>query len=152
MAARGSKFWQENWERHIDMLEDYVESALYKTVWVGPAGISWSITAINFRLSVCFILFWVFGETWLFASQRWNSLSFCGGLSNINWNILISCAAIVGTIVACGWLLSAGSNLSGEFVKSNGLSGGELKPGGRPRIFGRARTEGMWVKRQAPWS
>jgi hypothetical protein len=26
----GSKFWQENWERHIDMLEDEIEGRLYK--------------------------------------------------------------------------------------------------------------------------
>lgn len=29
---RASKFWQENWERHVDLLEDNVVGPLYKTV------------------------------------------------------------------------------------------------------------------------
>lgn len=32
LANRGSKFWQENWENHVDMLEDGVSGPLYKTV------------------------------------------------------------------------------------------------------------------------
>ncbi len=31
-ANRGSKFWQENWEYHVDMLEDPVQGPLYKVV------------------------------------------------------------------------------------------------------------------------
>ena len=27
---RGSKFWQENWEKHVDVLEDKVTGPLYK--------------------------------------------------------------------------------------------------------------------------
>jgi DUF2934 family protein len=34
LSARGSRFWQENWESHIDMLEDEIEGRLYKTVWL----------------------------------------------------------------------------------------------------------------------
>lgn len=33
LAIKGSKCWQENWEAHIDVLEDYVSGPLYKTVW-----------------------------------------------------------------------------------------------------------------------
>jgi hypothetical protein len=29
---RASKFWQENWEKHVDLLEDSVIGPLYKTV------------------------------------------------------------------------------------------------------------------------
>ncbi|WP_305909443.1 hypothetical protein Q9L42_005465 [Methylomarinum sp. Ch1-1] len=29
---RGSKFWQENWEKHVDVLEDKVTGPLYKIV------------------------------------------------------------------------------------------------------------------------
>jgi len=35
LSAFGSRFWQENWEKHIDMLEDEFEGRLYKTVWLG---------------------------------------------------------------------------------------------------------------------
>lgn len=32
LANRASKFWQENWEKHVDLLEDAVVGPLYKTV------------------------------------------------------------------------------------------------------------------------
>ena len=32
LANRGSKHWQENWENHVDMLEDPVTGPLYKVV------------------------------------------------------------------------------------------------------------------------
>lgn len=31
LVNRGSKYWQENWENHVDMLEDSVTGPLYKT-------------------------------------------------------------------------------------------------------------------------
>ncbi len=34
LSARGSKFWQENWEAHVDFLEDDVEGRLHKTAIV----------------------------------------------------------------------------------------------------------------------
>jgi hypothetical protein len=33
---RGSKQWQENWENHVDMLEDRITGPLYKTVLSRP--------------------------------------------------------------------------------------------------------------------
>jgi hypothetical protein len=35
---RGSKQWQENWENHVDMLEDKVTGPLYKTLLRRPEG------------------------------------------------------------------------------------------------------------------
>lgn len=35
-ANRGSKQWQENWENHVDLLEDAVTGPLYKVVIVRP--------------------------------------------------------------------------------------------------------------------
>jgi hypothetical protein len=32
LANRGSKFWLENWENHVDLLEDGISGPLYKTV------------------------------------------------------------------------------------------------------------------------
>lgn len=39
---RGSKHWQENWEKHVDMLEDAIHGPLYKVVLTRgrPKGIS----------------------------------------------------------------------------------------------------------------
>ncbi len=35
---RGSKQWQENWENHVDMLEDKITGPLYKTTLGRPSG------------------------------------------------------------------------------------------------------------------
>lgn len=59
LAARGSKFWQENWERHVDMLEDTIEGRLYKTVWLHRETVSFSVSGVNVALSDCFIGFWL---------------------------------------------------------------------------------------------
>jgi len=59
LSAKGSKFWQENWEHHIDMLEDDFEGRLHKTAYVGKDGIKWSVSGVNDRLAFCFFLFWL---------------------------------------------------------------------------------------------
>lgn len=59
LSARGSKFWQENWEHHIDMLEDEFEGRLHKTAYVGKDGLAWSVSGVNERLGFCFGAFWV---------------------------------------------------------------------------------------------
>jgi hypothetical protein len=57
-SAQGSKFWQENWERHIDMLEEEFEGKLHQTAWVGKMGVRWSVSNINDRLILFFVIFW----------------------------------------------------------------------------------------------
>jgi hypothetical protein len=59
LSARGSKFWQENWEHHIDMLEDSVEGRLYKTVWLSDGKIGFSVSRINRRLTDYLVIFWL---------------------------------------------------------------------------------------------
>jgi hypothetical protein len=58
---RASKFWQENWEKHVDLLEDTVIGPLYKTVlsddnisfWRKPFGpYYFSVSKINQILSL----------------------------------------------------------------------------------------------------
>ena len=58
LSARGSKFWQENWERHIDMLEDKIEGRLHKTVWLDRGKSSFSVSRINQWLSFYVFGFW----------------------------------------------------------------------------------------------
>lgn len=69
LSAQGSRFWQRNWELHIDMLEDEFEGKLYKTVWI-PKGTSYSVSKINLALGVAFMLFWVFVD--VFTSIKFN--------------------------------------------------------------------------------
>lgn len=70
LVNRGSKFWQENWENHVDMLEDSVVGPLYKTIlrrpqaegvieaWVdGPLPIS--VSKVNQWVSLFTSLVWL---------------------------------------------------------------------------------------------
>ena len=70
---RGSKYWQENWEYHVDMLEDAVQGPLYKVVlsrsrpmstrarivhfFTGPSAMS--VSKINQLISLFITLVWV---------------------------------------------------------------------------------------------
>lgn len=68
LANKGSKFWQENWEKHVDMLEDFVYGPLYKTTLdnrtFGPFHVTlpfqYSVSKINQVLSAFIFLVWVF--------------------------------------------------------------------------------------------
>jgi len=55
LVNKGSKTWQENWENHIDMLEDYVTGPLYKII----SKPSYSVSKINLWVSIFFALLWL---------------------------------------------------------------------------------------------
>lgn len=73
LANRGSKYWQENWENHVDMLEDDVTGPLYKVVLsrqkphgfsefishalTGPS--AFSVSKINQLLSLFVTVIWI---------------------------------------------------------------------------------------------
>ena len=73
LVIKGSKQWQENWENHVEMLEDCVQGPLYKTVLrrpkpegfraqiteflTGPA--SFSVAGINQIISYFTTLVWL---------------------------------------------------------------------------------------------
>jgi hypothetical protein len=70
LVNRGSKYWQENWENHVNMLEDTVIGPLYKTrlqrpkdddiierVVTGPAQLS--VSKINQWVSFFTLVVWV---------------------------------------------------------------------------------------------
>lgn len=70
LVNRGSKYWQENWENHVNMLEDTVIGPLYKTrlqrpkdddiierLITGPAQLS--VSKINQWVSFFTLIVWV---------------------------------------------------------------------------------------------
>jgi hypothetical protein len=66
LVNRGSKFWQNNWERHVDILEDEVYGPLYKTIAYSSSGSNpltaagqYSVSKINQILSFIVSLFWL---------------------------------------------------------------------------------------------
>lgn len=59
LTARGSKFWQENWEAHVDLLEDEVEGLLHKTVSARAPRFERSVSRINDRLLQLLLVGWL---------------------------------------------------------------------------------------------
>jgi hypothetical protein len=70
LANKGSKFWQENWENHVDMLEDNITGPLYKTVLHRPNGepkfydyitrpAKISVSRVNQWVSLFTLLIWI---------------------------------------------------------------------------------------------
>jgi len=64
---RGSKFWQQNWEMHVDLLETEIAGPLYKTVlqphpyrfWNLSDAYPFSVSKINQILSLLVTLVWL---------------------------------------------------------------------------------------------
>ena len=85
----GSKTWQQNWESHIDMLENFISGPLYKTVnYRGRC--FYSVSKINEILSVCVFLIWL----GLFIEYL---LGYKPSISpkNIDWNVSITFLLVV---------------------------------------------------------
>lgn len=115
LANRGSKYWQENWENHLDLLEDKVTGPLYKTLLERPSHInisekyvtgplSVSVSKINQWVSVFVAFSWVT----LCAFSAYKSLSHIG-LNEDQWlNLLSHSVVIVVAIISCMLMLSRG--------------------------------------------
>jgi hypothetical protein len=58
LAIKGSKSWQENWEAHIEKLEDYVTGPLYKTIYYNGKPY-YSVSRISEFLAWVVIVTWV---------------------------------------------------------------------------------------------
>ena len=79
LVNKGSKFWQENWEKHLDMTEDSVIGPLYKTTiskesyssfWVPTSAYATSVSKINQILSLFVFTIWLGILANLFVSQK----------------------------------------------------------------------------------
>jgi magnesium-transporting ATPase (P-type) len=67
MVNRGSKYWQENWERHVDVLTERVIGPLYRTtlssekwrILLPHEAFPFSVTRVNQVVSLFITLLWV---------------------------------------------------------------------------------------------
>ncbi len=67
LVNRASKFWQSNWEAHVDLLEDHENGPLYKTVlsdrlrwWDVSGAYKYSVSRVNQLLSFYVVLMFAF--------------------------------------------------------------------------------------------
>lgn len=91
LGNRGSKFWQTNWEKHVDYIENSVYGPLYKTIldrkefkfWDLTNAYPFSVSRINHTLNIFAIIIWIF--------LAFQSLSDILGIVELfkNFNILI---------------------------------------------------------------
>lgn len=103
---RGSKQWQENWENHVDMLEDNVIGPLYKTVLRRRKPINWkercsyfltgpgtfSVSGINQIISLYVVALW--------ATLLWRALPTFGTDRSIHWLYLFVVGSSIGACAA----------------------------------------------------
>lgn len=131
LTAIGSKFWQSNWEAHIDMLEDELEGPLHKTVWLPQGERGFSVSGVNETLNLAFCVFWgaVYIYTcWVVAGRQTIELgSFLSPLSDEGWLILTSTSAL---FLSVGLLLRRLTGLSGNELDEDGRVGAVLRPTG----------------------
>lgn len=106
LSAKGSKFWQQNWEKHIDWLENSLEGKLHKSLWMPNGKVSWSVTGVNNTLTLSFTLFWVAATITVYRqlfSGIWISAI---SINNIDSLRSSAFAAIVATLAFAMSMLS----------------------------------------------
>lgn len=60
LSNLGSKFWQKNWEKHIDLLEKEIKSGdIYKVVLGGRCG-AFSVSKLSIALSAIIFISWIY--------------------------------------------------------------------------------------------
>ena len=104
LTNRGSKFWQENWEYHVDMLEGQVTGPLYRTVLHRPTQKNFLSRYVEgpAPYSVSQMNQWVS----LFTIAVWFSLIVINVLPTIDIDCQISFKyAFIGAITAAAVLL-----------------------------------------------
>ena len=78
LVIKGSKCWQENWENHIDYLENFVSGPIYKTVFYRQQRF-YSVSKLNEIMSVAVFFVWIA----LYCQKIYNQYEF--SLSHIDW-------------------------------------------------------------------
>jgi hypothetical protein len=104
---RASKFWQENWESHVDLLEDADVGPLYKTV-LGKSGSSFwelngpfkfSVSKLNQLLSLFVVVLFA-----LLAARTWIRYYYNNGtpLRSFAWLLVLLTVCAVVVLFVCG--------------------------------------------------
>lgn len=104
-ANRGSKFWQVNWEKHLDCIEDEIIGPLYKTTidseyyrlnrfWNLLSPYPFSVSKITQFLSLALIVFWMF-LLYILVNANLPS-SICYWNSNLTFCLITFFATLIG--------------------------------------------------------
>jgi hypothetical protein len=125
LVIKGSKRWQENWEAHIDKLEDAITGPLYKTVYCTRSRF-FSVSNINAFLAWIVIITWC----WLFIMYILGNIEpfkmFFNWLLSIQKEWLFIIAPITGAIIGVGLMLTKGQSARGKY---------KVDPEGKEGVF-----------------
>jgi hypothetical protein len=100
----GSKRWQENWEAHIEKLEDSITGPLYKTLYYKPKKYFYSVSKINKILAWVVIIVWVL----LLAQYIAGKYNFIQDIMALLKNHFFILASIALTIICIIVLINSG--------------------------------------------
>ena len=130
LAAKGSKFWQNNWEKQVDMLEAEFEGNLHKTVWLQEAGKRpYSVTKLNEALSIGLIVIWVILLVVTIYRSWPREWTICF-VSEGTLKLIAGGFLVVGLAIPLFFLFRAKSDLSGWIFEESG-SHWQVFPGRR---------------------
>jgi hypothetical protein len=146
ISARGSKFWQQNWEHHIDMLEDAIEGRLHKMVWLRDGGVSFSVSRVNAALSDCFVVFWLLVTAYV-AWKYLEAPPLCWP-ANSNPRAVFVLAVALLVVAGLSWLWRK-TSLSGTLPNADGSHGSPWRPS-RSWLFSVESKQRTFVRRYAP--
>lgn len=151
LSAKGSSFWQQNWEHHIDMLEDEIEGRLYKTVWLQKGKAGFSVSKINQMLSYFLIFFWVIVALFVTYNAVFKDTPLLTDWVHgiCSWKPLIITATIVSVVfMGVALLLRQTSDLEGTLPTVEGKRGNAIHRCSRWHKF-ISKTE-PFIRRDAP--
>jgi hypothetical protein len=100
LVIKGSKQWQQNWEAHIDRLEDEITGPLYKTVYRSGKTF-YSVSNVNKALA------WIVLVVWIVLYLHWIFKVIVVPYITIPDDNLAYCVKVLGFIVSLAGILAS---------------------------------------------
>lgn len=114
LVNKGSKRWQENWENHIDALEDKITGPIYKTV---TKELSYSVSGINLCTSG-FV-----AAIWLLLGLKYSLLNIklcCSGCRfDLIWTLMTSMTVLLVLLLIVKTRRTNNKDKEVEFILRN---------------------------------
>lgn len=104
----GSKKWQENWEYHIDLLEDDITGPIYKTALVRWAP---SVSKVNLFVSIIVSIMWI-----VLLVKKLSTMFPIVEFIVENWCLIIASALVLSVIL---YLIGTHKKIKSFLTKSN---------------------------------